>query len=213
LDQVVSGKTGLVTSDMNFHFMDGSSFRQITKYTQHGEFRLVSDKIVQKGPSFARQSEVQIDAKTGSITVHTVEGEKERTTTKHLDLPPDVSNGMLTVLLKNLSKPGTAATVSMVAASSSPRLIKLDIVPQEETTLKFGATTHKTQRFLVKVKVGGIAGVIAPLVGKQPPDVQLWILESEAPTFLQSEGPLAEGTPVWRIELASPDAEALKAAR
>ena len=33
---------------MNFHRNDGSSFREITKSTQHGEFRLVSDKMTQK---------------------------------------------------------------------------------------------------------------------------------------------------------------------
>jgi len=120
---------------------------------------------------------------------------------------------MLPVLMKNLSKPRTAATVSRVATSSPPRLLRLNLVPQEETTFKFASALHKTQHFIVKIKIGGIAGVIAPLVGKQPPDFQMWILESEAPSFLQSEGPLAEGTPVWRIEIAAPDAESLKAAR
>ena len=213
LDQVVGGKTGIVTTDMNFHFNDGSSFREITKFTQQSEFRLVSDKVVQKGPSFAHQSETEIDAATGNVTVRTIDDGKQRVTTKHLNLPADVSNGMLPVLMKNLSKPGTAATVSMVATSSSPRLLRLNLVPQEETTFKFASALHKTQHFIVKIKIGGIAGVIAPLVGKQPPDLQMWILESEAPSFLQSEGPLAEGTPVWRIEIAAPDAESLKAAR
>ena len=42
LDQVVGDKTGIVTTDMNFHFNDGSSFREITKFTQQSEFRLVT---------------------------------------------------------------------------------------------------------------------------------------------------------------------------
>src|SRR6516162_6181690 len=42
LDQVVGGKTGIVTTDTNFHFNDGSSFREITKFTQQSEFRLVT---------------------------------------------------------------------------------------------------------------------------------------------------------------------------
>ena len=134
-------------------------------------------------------------------------------TTKHMDLPPDVANGMLPVLMKNLSKPGTPATVSMVAVGASPRLVHLNIVPQEETTLKYGAAVHKTQHFVVKIRIGGIAGVIAPLVGKQPPDIQFWILETGAPVFLQSEGQLSADTPVWRIQIGSPDAESLKAAQ
>jgi hypothetical protein len=211
VDQLVSGNDGVVTVDMNFHFNDGSSFREITKFTQHGEFRLVGDKTTQKGPSFKQESESEIDAKAGNITVRTVDGGKEKVTTKHMDLPPDVANGLLTVLLKNLSKPGVAATVSMVAVGSSPRLVHLDIVPQEETTLKYGAAVHKAEHFVVKIRMGGIAGVIAPLMGKQPPDLQFWILESEVPAFLQSEGKLSADTPVWRIQVASPDADSLKA--
>lgn len=213
LDQLVSGKDGVVTADMNFHFNDGSSFREITKFTQHGEFRLVSDKVTQKGPSFKQQSESEIDAKAGNITVRTVDGGKEKVTTKHMDLLPDVANGMLPVLMKNLSKPGTPATVSMVAVGASPRLVHLNIIPLEETTLKYGAAVHKTQHFVVKIRIGGIAGVIAPLVGKQPPDIQFWILETGAPVFLQSEGQLSADTPVWRIQIGSPDAESLKAAQ
>jgi hypothetical protein len=213
LDQVVGRKDEVVTTDMKFHFNDGSSFREITKFTQHGEFRLVSDKMIQKGPSFSKESESALDAKSGNITVRTKDGGREKVSTKHLDLPPDVSNGMLPVLLKNLTKPGTAATVSMVAVSSSPRLVQLNIAPQEEPTFKYSAAAHKAQHFVVKIKIGGIAGVIAPLVGKRPPDLQMWILESEAPSFLQSEGQLSADTPVWRIQITSPDAEALKTSR
>ena len=213
LDQVVGPNDGVVTADMKFHFNDCSLFQEITKYTQHGEFRLVSDKIIQKGPAFKQQSESEIDAKTGNIMVRTMDGGKEKVTTKHLDLPADVSNGMLSVLLKNLAKSGEGGTVSMVAASSSPRLVQLNIAPEEETTLKFDGAEHKTRHFVIKIKIGGLAGVVAPLMGKQPPDLQMWILETEAPTFLQSEGQLSADTPVWQIQVASPDAQALKSLR
>ena len=56
----------------------------------------------------------------------------------------------------------------------------------------------------VKVEIGGAAGVVAPLVGKQPPDTHIWILEGEMPVFLRSDGPQFEGGPIWRIELTSP---------
>ena len=49
-----------------------------------------------------------------------------------------------------------------------------------------------------------IAGFVAPLVGKQPPDSHVWILEGEAPAFVKSEQPLYNGGPLWRIELVSP---------
>ena len=43
---------GLVVGDLRFQFKDGSLYEEITKFTQHGKFRLVSDQVVQKGPSF-----------------------------------------------------------------------------------------------------------------------------------------------------------------
>jgi hypothetical protein len=56
----------------------------------------------------------------------------------------------------------------------------------------------------LKVEIGGIAGFLAPLVGKQPPDSQMWILDGTAPAFVKSEQPLYLGGPLWRIDLASP---------
>ena len=56
----------------------------------------------------------------------------------------------------------------------------------------------------MKVEIGGAAGIVAPLVGKQPPDVHIWILGGEAPVFLKEEGPLYGGGPIWRIEQVSP---------
>jgi hypothetical protein len=48
--------------------------------------------------------------------------------------------------------------------------------------------------------------VVAPLVGKQPPDTHVWVLEGDAPAFIGSEGPLGTDAPPWRLELASPAA-------
>jgi hypothetical protein len=58
--------------------------------------------------------------------------------------------------------------------------------------------------YVIKVEIGGIAGLIAPLLGKQPPDIHVWILGGEAPAFVKMEGPLFYGGAIWRIELASP---------
>jgi len=85
---------GLVVGDLRFQFKDGSLYEEITKFTQSGKFRLVSDQVVQKGPSFKQQSESWIDVETGKITVRTSEKGKDKTTTEHLDLPEDVSNGL-----------------------------------------------------------------------------------------------------------------------
>jgi hypothetical protein len=117
------------TDDLRFRFKDGSSFQEITKFTQHGEFHLVSDHVLQKGPAFPRQSETWIDVAGGNVKVTTMENGKEKETTKHLDLPSDVSNGLLFTLVKNIDPSAAETTLSMVAASTSPRLLTLNILP------------------------------------------------------------------------------------
>jgi hypothetical protein len=195
---------GLVVDDLRFQFKDGSLYEEITKFTQRGKFRLVSDQVEQKCPSFKQQSETWIDAETGNVTVRTNEKGKEKTTTKHLDLPEDVSNGLLFVLLKNVD-PSAETNISFVAASSTPRVVKWNISPGPEKTIKIGLMTQKAQHYVVKTKIQGPAGAIAPLVGKQPPDIHVWLVKSEAPTFVEFEGPLSQDNPVWRIELAAPE--------
>ena len=49
-----------------------------------------------------------------------------------------------------------------------------------------------------------VAGVVAPIVGKQPPDMQIWILGGDAPVFVRSETLSYMGGPLWRTELVSP---------
>ena len=61
-------------------------------------------------------------------------------------------------------------------------------------------STKLATHFVIKAEIGGIAGVLAPLVGKQPPDTHVWIREGTPPAFVRSEGPLFYGGPVWRIE-------------
>ena len=202
---------GVLVDDLRFRFKDGSFYEEITRYTQHGKFRLISDQVEQKGPSFKEASKSWIDARSGTITVQTTENGEEKTTTKHLDLPDDVANGLLFVLLKNVDPSAAVTTVSYVAASSKPRIVKWDISPAPEKPVRVGSIEYKAQHYVVKTKIGGAAGAIAPLVGKQPPDIHIWMVKSEAPTFLEFEGPLAQDNPVWHIELTAPASESQKA--
>jgi hypothetical protein len=202
LKQVVKG--GRVTDNLIFRFKDGSFYEETTIFSQRGRFRLLSDRVVQRGPSFKQQTDTSINAVTGQITVRTSDNGKEKVTTQHLDLPPDVANGLIFTLVKNI-EPSVPHTVSMVAASSKARLVKLNISPQGEETFSVGLISYTAQHFVVTVDIPGVAGVVAPVLGKQPPDIHLWVIKSEAPVFVQFEGPLYQDGPVWRLQLTKPD--------
>jgi hypothetical protein len=193
-----------VTSRLLFHFRDGSVHDETAVFSQRRSFRLLSDHLVQKGPAFQRPMDVLIDGSTGRVTVRYTEEGKEKGTTDRLQLPPDVSNGLVLTLLKNIRPEAPRTTLSMVAATPKPRLVKLAITPQGEEPFLIGGSRLRATHYVVRVEIGGVAGLVAPLLGKQPPDTHVWILGGEAPAFVKSEGPLYLGGPIWRIELTTP---------
>jgi len=202
LIQVVRGDQ--LVSNLSFHFKDGSVDDETTVFSQDHDFRLVSDHHVQKGPSFPHPMDVSIDASSGQVTVRYSEDGKEKVETDHLDLQPDLANGLLLDLLKNIPKDAPETKVSYVAATPKPRLVKLSIKPEGEETFWAAGDQHKATRYVVKVELGGVAGVVAPIIGKEPKDTYVWILEGKAPAFVRMEGQFFQGGPIWKIELTSP---------
>jgi hypothetical protein len=201
--QVAHGER--VTSHLILRFKDGSVHEETVVFSQRNRFRVVSDHLLQKGPAFKRSMDISIEGLTGQITVRYTEDDgKERTVNERLKLPPNIANGMILTLLKNIPPNVPQTTVSMVAATPKPRLVKLLISPEGEDSFSVGGSSHKATRYVIKVEVGGVAGAVAPLVGKEPQDTHVWILGGDAPAFVKSEGPLYQGGPTWRIELASP---------
>lgn len=194
-----------VTTQLLFHFKDGSLHDESATYSQRGSFRLLSYHLVQKGPAFKTQMELSIDAASGQVTIrHADEQGKESVISERPKLPPDIANGMVLTLLKNI-KPSTPQTaVSMLAATPKPRVVKLHIASAGEEPFTAGVTKRKATHYVVKVEIGGLSGLVAPLLGKQPPDTQVWILQGQAPVFVKFEGPLYLGGAIWRIELTSP---------
>jgi len=203
LSQVARGDR--VTSQLVFHFKDGSVHDETAVFSQRGNFRLLNYHLVQKGRAFQHPIEVSIDGSTGQVTVHnTDEDGKEKVITEKLDLPQDVANGMVLILLKNIRSQTPQMTLSMVAATPKPRLVKLAITRQGEDLFVLGASSRKATHYVVKVEIGGMTGFMAQMLGKQPPDTHVWILGGDAPAFVKLEGPLYLGGPIWRIELTSP---------
>ena len=199
-----TAKDGVVTSRIVFHFKDGSLYDDTTTFSQKGHFRLLKDHAVQKGPAFKQQLESTIDAQNGKVTVHFEKDGKPKELEESVELPADVSNGLIFTIVKNLlSNPVT--TVSYLAIAPKPTLVKLVFTRQGQEKLKAGATRQPGAHFVMKVEIGGIKGVLASILKKKPPDTQMWVLDEEVPTFVASEGPLDGDGPIWKINLVSPE--------
>ena len=205
-DSFQVAKGDRVTSRIVFHFADGSLHEETTVFSQRGRFRLVSYKLVQKGPVFPRPLDMSLDAASGRCVVRATDKDgKEKTYDERLKLPPDVSNGMVTTLIKNVTGNPARIELPMVLATPKPRLVKLVIGPAGEETFRIGRVDHKAVRYQIHIDLGGVVEVLAELANKAPEDTRLWLERGEAPGFVRSEGPMAIGTPGWRIDLAAPE--------
>jgi hypothetical protein len=202
LTQIARGDQ--VTSRLDFRFKDGSRQEETTVFSQHGAFHLISYHLVQKGPAFKQAIDLSLASSTGQVTVRYTDDGQEKLAKEQLNLPPDLANGLVPTLIKNLRPDSPPVEVSMVVATPKPRLVKLLIAAQGAEPFSVAGSAREATNYVVKVKIGGVAGVVAPILGKQPPDTHIWILGGEAPAFVKSEVVAYMGGPMWRIELASP---------
>jgi hypothetical protein len=196
---------GRVTSQVVFRFNDGSVHDETAVFSQNGLFRLLSYHLIQRGPSFRWTLDMTMNTETGRVVVkHKEKDGQEKSDEGKLDLPADVGNGIVPILLNNLSPRAKSAAASFVAATPKPRPVKLAISNGGSESFSIAGGARRATHYIIKAEIGGLAGFVAPLVGKQPPDTHVWILEGPAPAFVKSEGPLFYGGPIWRIEMARP---------
>ncbi len=203
LTQVLHGNR--ITSRLIFRFKDGSRQEETAVFSQRSYFRLLSYHLVQKGPAFQHETEVTIASSTGQVTVnYTDDDGKEKTESQRLKLPPDLANGIVLILLKNLPPDSPPIELSMIVATPKPRLVKLAVSSPGKDPFSLAGASREAQHYEIKVEIGGLAGLVAPLMGKQPPDAHIWILGGESPTFVKSENIAFLGGPIWRTELVAP---------
>jgi hypothetical protein len=194
---------GTVTSRVTFRFADTSLHDETTVFSQRGVLRLMSYHLIQSGPSFRWALDITIDARTGRVVVrHKDRDGEEEVEDRRIDLPPDVANGMMVPVLKNLEPSALPARASFVGAAPEPRLVALGITRGAPGGQGAPGADRGAVHYVVKAEIGGLPGLVAPLIGKQPPDTHVWIFQDPKPSFARSEGPLFYGGPVWRIEIA-----------
>jgi hypothetical protein len=203
-DLIQTSRGDRVTTRLVFHFRNGSIHDETAIYSQRQRFRLITYRLVQRGRTFAKPLEMSIDGTSGQVTVRYIDDGERKVETERIEVPPDLANGLILTVLKNVEPEAPPKSVAFVAATPKPRLVKLAISVAGEERFSTGSTARRAVHYVLKVEIGGIAGAIAPLLGKQPPDAHVWILAGAAPAFLKAEQSLFLGGPVWRIELVSP---------
>jgi hypothetical protein len=192
-----------ITLHVVFHFRDGSIDDETTLYSQGETIRLISDRHIQRGKSFPHPSDVMIDVPSQQVSFRDLSKSEDEAKTEHMDLPPDTSNGLLMPLIQNMQA-DTPIEVSYVGLAPKPRMVKLAIAKGGEDHFTVGGRSYKAANYDVKVHIGGVAGVVAPMIGKQPPDTHVWVTESRVPAVIRLDSVLYTDGPIWSVQFASP---------
>jgi hypothetical protein len=194
----------LVHSRLVFRFHDGSIDDEVTVFRQRSTLQLISDHHIQKGPSFPQPLDVLLNARTGKVTSRTWKDGKEDVQTEHIDMPPDLANGMLPAILENLPPHANEAKVGYIAGDPKPRLVALSIKPVGGDHFNIDGRRRDALVYNIHVDLSGVAAVVAPLIGKDPADTQIWVSAGEVHAFVKLQGALYLKGPIWTMELTSP---------
>ena len=191
-----------VTMRLTYRFVDGSIDDESTTLTQQGSFRLVRSHHIQQGPFFARPIDFAVEAATGIATSRTADKNgKIHVESEHIDLPDDLANGFVGTLLLNVPPNAKPFRVGILAPVFGGRLIRILISPEGEQPFQKSGQDLKATVFRIHPELGGILGMVATMVGLQPKDVMVWILEGEDPAVVRVVGQLGGSGPVLSSEL------------
>ena len=204
-DLLQVSRGGEIESRMVFNFKDGSVFDETVVFTQQHIFTMQKYHLVQRGPVFPEDTEISMERASGKYRVKTKARKdgQEKVLDGTLDLPPDVYNGIVLTIAKNLAR-GASETVHFVAFTPEPRIAQLELTPAGEHKVLVGELAKTAIHYVVKPRLGIWLSFFAKVLGRMPPDYHAWIINDEVPAFVRFEGPLYMTGPVWRIELTSP---------
>jgi hypothetical protein len=203
-DLVQIARGTMVHSRLFFRFRDGSIDDDRTVFLQRKMLQLVSDHHIQNGPSFPKPLDLLIDVPSGTTkSWGTVNGQRQAKE-EHMEMPTDLADGLMPVVMVNMPPRMRETKVSYLVGSPELRLVKLSIQPEGQEHFLIAGMKRPAHRYKVHVEIGGIAGLIAPMIGKQPADLHIWLADGDMPAFIKMEGPLYEGGPIWTMEPTSP---------
>ena len=191
-----------VTMRLTYRLADGSIDDETTTYKQQGTFQLVRNHHIQQGPFFARPVDFAVEAATGIATSRTVDKNgRIHVESEHIDLPDDLANGFVGTLLLNVPPHTAPFRVGILAPVYGGRLIRILISQEGEQPFQKAGQNLKATVFRIHPELGGILGAIATLLGLQPKDVMVWVLEGEHPAVMRIVGQLGGSGPVLSSEL------------
>ena len=155
-------------------------------------FALQEYTLEQRGPSFPSAVALSLDRKSGAYHVQSLETERPTLLSSgRLHLPPDVCNGMVLTLLRNLPSGGDE-TVHFVAFTPEPKVVTLRLLPVNTATIRIGDMAKQVTQYVLEPKLGRLTPLFGKLLGALPQEFnyRVWLLTDDVPALAVFEGPL-----------------------
>jgi hypothetical protein len=191
-----------VTMRLTYRFADGSIDDETTTYRQRSTFQLVRNHHIQKGPFFATPVDLTVEAANNMATFRTTDKDGNiHVESSHIGFPIDLANGFVGTLLVNVPPHTAPFRVGILTPVFGGRLIRILISPEGEQPFQKTGQTLEATVFRIHPELGGFLGMIATLVGLQPKDVMVWVLEGEKPAVMRVVGQMSGFGPVVSSEL------------
>jgi len=198
-----SAQAGRVTDRMTYRFRDGSLDEETIVFSEAKLFTLLSDRHLQRGPLFPHPIDLATNAAGDTISRTPDSNGKYKVETSHFDLPPGTAVvGMMGTLMANLDPATQSLSVPALSPSQKPRLLHFSITREGRGTFHIAGSRQTASIFRAKAELGGIAGLVAPILGKEPLDSLIWVLEGDSPVVVRAITQISEGGPLLDMQLA-----------
>jgi hypothetical protein len=203
-DVVFTVRGDTVEKRMLLTFQDSTKFEETVEFTWKDVYTLHNYHLVHQGPAFPEDLEVSLHRNGGKyrVWIKNHKDGSEKVLQGALDLPPDVYNGLIPDVTRDLA-PGKGETVRYIAFTPEPRMIKLGLIPDGEGVAQIGDSAKTATRYVIRAKFGFFMKLLVKLLGGIPPDYYMWVVPEEVPLFVGFEGQLYMDGPMWRISLAN----------
>ena len=188
LTQSVNGSR--VTTELSFHFKDGSIHQETSVFSQRRVIQLLTYHLIQKGPAFKRPTDMSLTVTASRHPLRTMTVKK--TIEDHLKLPTDLAT--------------RAILIGNITSDTADHGIYVGLHPKRAVKLQPTWRRLLGRRFPSKLSAlpADWHQQCHRPSSEAAPDTFIWMIGGKVPGFLKSEGPLFEGGPVWKIELATP---------
>jgi hypothetical protein len=181
-------------------FGDGSSDEDQVELRIGETLQTLRGRMIIRNAKAVATLEITIDVAGGRITGFSGLGDERQTYDERVELPPGTYWGpLIFTVIKNFERNATDSRLVFrtVVATPKPRVIDMEIVPQEKSSIRRPGGTIDVVRFALRPTVNWL---IDPIIRMFAPETSFLVQSGTPPGLARFEGPRNYAEQKIRIE-------------